>query len=109
MILELGPLHGIMPMHHSDLYLEACRDYKLGSDIESNFLNPESRSCQRMIYFHRGARLTLSPTAGSREQAAGSRQQEGGRRKMRAGSREQGEGSRVLGTRIRQKRTGSRE
>ena len=94
MILELGPLHGIMPMHHSDLYLEACRDYKSGRDIESNFLNPESRSCQRMIYFHRGARLTLSPTAGSR-------QQEGGRRKMRAGSREQGEGSRVLGTRSR--------
>ena len=35
MILELGPLHGIMPMHHSDLYLEACLDYKSGSDIES--------------------------------------------------------------------------
>ena len=94
MILELGPVHGIMPMHHSDLYLEACRDYKSGSDIESNFLNPESRSCQRMIYFHRGARLTLSPTAGSRQQAAG-------RRKKEDEGREQGEGSRVLGTRSR--------
>ena len=35
MILELGPLHGMTPMHHSDLYLEACLDYKSGSDIES--------------------------------------------------------------------------